>query len=354
MQNCQSPECAVKANEIIPLLFENKSMIPVALSATCFAPVNIALIKYWGKRNTELNLPVTNSLSIALPNKGTTTTVRINGLKHDRHFLGGELLSPNTEFSKRLSSFCGGFCPSNYFFDIDTHNNIPTAAGLASSASGFAALVLAFDQLFGWELDKTKLSILARLGSGSACRSLWNGFAEWQKGKRDDGLDSFASPIFIDNSNANDFLSTVRIGLLVFAKDKKIISSRQAMFNTVNTSLTYQYWPDQVEQDLREIKQAIIQQDFVAFGEISERNALAMHATMQDSQPKTDFCTEKTREYREKIWALRKAGIPIYFTQDAGPNLKLLFQENWQSTIIEAFSEVEIVVPFVGATCGRP
>ncbi|MES2204607.1 MAG: diphosphomevalonate decarboxylase [Pseudomonadota bacterium] len=331
----------MKANDIIQHLLSGKNTSPLYELATCFAPVNIALIKYWGKRNTELNLPVTNSLSIALPSKGTTTTIQVNSLQHDRYYLSGVLLDSESEFSKRLNKFCNYFRFSeNYHYDIKTENNIPTAAGLASSASGFAALVLAFDQLFGWKLDQSSLSILARMGSGSACRSLWTGFVEWQKGEREDGCDSFASPLKIRSSQ---FLSNIGIGLLIFEKDKKIISSRQAMLNTVNTSPTYKNWPIQVEQDLHQIKEAITQHDFISLGEISERNALAMHATMLDSQPKTDFCTHKTREYREKIWALRKAGIPVYFTQDAGPNLKLLFQETVITTIVEHFPELEII-----------
>lgn len=330
----------MNTHDVILHLLSGKNKKPALQSSTCFAPVNIALIKYWGKRNTELNLPVTNSFSVALPNKGTTTTLCVNPLGYDRYTLNGELLDKDTEFSKRLSQFCDFFRFENdYHFDIETENNIPTAAGLASSASGFAALVLAFDQLFEWRLEKSSLSILARLGSGSACRSLWNGFVEWQKGEREDGGDSFAQPYPVDEK----FLNSFCVGLLVFEKDKKVISSRQAMLNTVNTSSSYKNWPTQVAYDLDAIKQAIKRQDFIALGEISERNALAMHATMLDSQPPTDFCTKKTREYREKIAALRKIGVPVYFTQDAGPNLKLLFQKSTTAAIIEHFPEVEII-----------
>ncbi len=333
----------MKPNEIIQDLLKYCNKNPITESATCFAPVNIALIKYWGKRNTALNLPVTNSFSVTLPRKGTTTTIRVNHLSHDRYMLNNVLLSPENEFSKRLVKFCDFFRFTDALhFDIETQNNIPTAAGLASSASGFAALVLAFDKLFGWQLDQSTLSILARIGSGSACRSFWNGFVEWQKGEREDGLDSLAHAL---TESSNLFLSKLRIGLLIFEKDKKIISSRQAMLNTVNTSPSYRNWSKQVEQDLKDIKQAIFNQDFIRFGEISEKNALAMHATMLDSHPSTDFCTEKTREYREKIWSLRQTGIPVYFTQDAGPNLKLLFQKEMSSLIIERFSGIEIITP---------
>lgn len=191
---------------------------PTNEAITTFAPVNIALIKYWGKRDDQLNLPVTNSLSIALPTKGTTTTIRINHTTHDTYWLNGESVDKNSEFFNRLHYFCDlfRFHPS-YHFDIDTKNNIPTAAGLASSASGFAALTLAFNQLFRLTLEKSELSILARLGSGSACRSLWDGCVEWEKGQREDGLDSFAHPY----EAATSFLDSIGVGLLIFAKEKK-------------------------------------------------------------------------------------------------------------------------------------
>lgn len=331
----------MNANEAVQQILSGKNTTALIKSATAFAPVNIALIKYWGKRDAELNLPVTSSLSIALPNKGTSTTIRINSMHRDRYYLNHNLVDEQSEFYQRLNKFCDFFrFKENHHFDIETKNNIPTAAGLASSASGFAALVLTFDQLFDWRLEKSQLSILARLGSGSACRSLWNGFVEWEKGERENGLDSYAHPFPETN-----FSTTFCIGLLIFEKNKKIISSRQAMLNTVSTSPTYKNWPAQVEHDLQAIKQAIAHNNFTALGEIAERNALTMHATMLDSCPSTDYCTSQTYEYREKIWQLRKQGISIYFTQDAGPNLKLLFPEEIAPIIQEQFPTVEIVIP---------
>lgn len=331
----------MNAHKLVQKILSGKSTQASRSLATCFAPTNIALIKYWGKRHSALNLPMTNSLSIALPNKGSRSTLSINHLGKDCYFLNGQEVEENTEFYRRLHDFCDFFrFKENYSFTIHTINNIPTAAGLASSASGFAALVLAFDQLFDWQLDKSNLSILARLGSGSACRSLWNGIVEWEKGNRDDGLDSFAFPYALDQ----DFLDSLCVGLLIFDKEKKIISSRQAMLNTVNTSVSYKQWPQQVEQDLSAIKIALEKQDFNTVGLIAERNALAMHATMADSHPSTNYCIEKTYAYREKIWALRKKGLAIYFTQDAGPNLKILFMRSLLKEVQEAFPESEIIL----------
>lgn len=330
----------MNARETIIKIIGSRQHTPTHKTITTFAPVNIALIKYWGKRDNPLNLPVTNSLSIALPTKGTTTTIRINHTTHDAYWLNGEPVDKNSEFFNRLHHFCDlfRFHPS-YHFDIDTKNNIPTAAGLASSASGFAALTLAFNQLFRLSLEKPQLSILARLGSGSACRSLWEGCVEWEKGQREDGLDSFAHPYEVTPS----FLNSIGVGLLIFAKEKKKMSSRDAMLATVQTSPLYSQWPKQVEQDLTDIKIAISQHNFVRFGEIAEKNALAMHHTMLMSQPSINYCDASTHHYREKIWSLRKSKFPIYFTQDAGPNIKLLFQKENLSAVKEAFPEAEIV-----------
>ncbi|NCX93179.1 MAG: diphosphomevalonate decarboxylase, partial [Gammaproteobacteria bacterium] len=156
---------------------------------SAFAPANIALVKYWGKRDEALNLPLTDSLSLSLKTHGTTTRIRIIEESQDRFFLNGARVPPESDFYRRTHEFLNLFRHQENF-EMHTESNIPIAAGLASSASGFAALVLALDDLCGWQLPKEKLSVLARLGSGSACRSFWPHWVKWQKGERDDGLDS--------------------------------------------------------------------------------------------------------------------------------------------------------------------
>ena len=178
-------------------------------TASAFAPANIALCKYWGKRDSELNLPMTSSLSVSLGDKGTCTKISVND--QDKIILNGDMLSLDLPFAKRLIAYLDLFRTQDHLhFSIETTNNIPTGAGVASSASGFAALVLALDKLFQWQLDKKHLSILARLGSGSACRSLWQGFVKWHVGVRGDGMDSVAEPLSIEWPN-------FRMGLLIFS-----------------------------------------------------------------------------------------------------------------------------------------
>ncbi|MCC8417418.1 MAG: diphosphomevalonate decarboxylase [Rickettsia endosymbiont of Bryobia graminum] len=192
------------------------------------APVNIALCKYWGKQNKELNLPYTSSLSLALPYY-TVTTISINE-NNDQVFLNDKEMPTNSEFRKRTIEFLNLFrSTSNMYFKVETQNDLPTASGFASSASGFAALVIALDDLFNWNLTSEQLSVLARLGSGSASRSIYPGFVYWKAGIKSDGTDSYAKALSIKQWD------NLRVGLLVISEEKKDTSSRDVMQLAVNT-----------------------------------------------------------------------------------------------------------------------
>lgn len=305
-----------------------------------FAPTNIALIKYWGQSNQELNLPITDSLSIGLRSFGAHTQIEIID-KKDIVILNNQPISEDTEFYIRIKSFLDLFRKQfNYNFKVQTWVNIPIAAGLASSACGFAALVLALNDLFQWGLHKQQLSILARLGSGSACRSLWDGFVYWQKGEDVVGSDSYAYPL-------EKFIwPDLCIGLLIVSKEKKYISSREAMQQTVDSSVLYTSWPQQVTNDLVLIRESIHDRNFELFGQTIENNAMAMHATMLAAKPAICYYNEHTLLAMQKVWSLRKQGLLVYFTQDAGPNLKLIFQQSNRAIIEENFPCLQTVEPF--------
>lgn len=305
-----------------------------------FAPVNIALCKYWGKRDALWNLPETNSLSISLGSLGATTQIQLSDASHDQIFLNGELISASTPFAKRTTSFLDLFRHSeSTYYHIETTVNVPVAAGLASSAAGFAALVLALNHLYDWQLESKQLSILARLGSGSACRSIWHGFVEWHKGEEVTGADSHGVPMM-------DIWPALRLGLLIVSAECKSISSRLAMEKTRATSLFYPAWKDCVTQDLARIKEAISTQNFVKLGEASEANAQALHALMMTTLPSIVYANADTVALWHKVWALRAEGCPVYFTQDAGPNLKLLFQAQDTERLLLAFKDLKVIAPF--------
>ena len=279
---------------------------------SAFAPANIALCKYWGKRDAALNLPVNSSLSVSLGHLGTATQIRIGA--SDKVMLNGEEQSPDLSFAKRIAVFLDLFRPflGNACFEVCTENNIPTAAGLASSASGFAALVMALDDLAGWGLDKTALSMLARLGSGSASRSVYNGFVQWYAGNNPDGTDSFAEQI--DNHWA-DF----RIGILELTSAPKPVGSRDGMNRTVETSALYKSWPEQAASDLVTIHAAIDEHDFSLLGRTAERNALSMHATMLCAWPPLLYLQPESIEQIHRVQRIRSEGLEVYLTIDAGP-----------------------------------
>lgn len=302
------------------------------------APSNIALCKYWGKRDVNLHLPVTSSLSVSLGDKGVQTRIALSEEKCDLIKLNNKILDSNSVFAERIVNFLNLF-RGNLYFTIETFSNIPVSAGLASSAAGFAALVCALDNLFGWNLDKKQLSILARLGSGSACRSLWNGFVQWHAGSAKDGMDSFAESL---PYNWPD----LTLGLLTLSTEAKSISSREAMRRTVDTSRYYKLWPDQVRDDLQSLITAIKRQDFDLLGKTAEANAIAMHSLILTSNPAILYATSETIAAIKQIWKLRSSGINVYFTQDAGPNLILLFLKQDIGKIKQEFSKIEVVLPF--------
>jgi diphosphomevalonate decarboxylase len=303
------------------------------------APSNIALCKYWGKRDPVLNLPMNGSVSISLGNKGTRTQVR--RISSDRFLLNGEEVDPNSAFAERLSRFLDLFreaCRAPGF-EVITENNIPTAAGLASSASGYAALVLALNDLAGWDLPRQLLSMLARLGSGSASRSLYTGFALWHKGTRADGSDSFAEAV-------DSAWRTFRVGVLTLTQEEKAVSSRVGMQRTVETSARYRAWPARAEADLERLHAALLKRDMSTVGSLAEANALEMHATMRDAQPPVDYFLPETQATIARVQELRASGVPVYLTIDAGPNVKLLFEADQVAVVKQAFEAVEIIDPF--------
>lgn len=300
-----------------------------------FAPSNIALCKYWGKRNKELNLPYNSSLSVSLKTLGTTTKLSLSD--KDEYYLNNELVKEETSFYKKLSGYLDLFrTDKKYSFKVITENNIATAAGLASSASGFCALVKCIDSLFSYNLSDSEKSILARIGSGSASRSFWDGFVIWEKGEKEDGTDSYAYPLDYQWED-------LRIAVLDISSEEKEISSRDAMNITVETSSFFNSWVKKADTDMQILKSAIKEQDFKIFGETLESNALAMHSTMMSASPSIIYFLPETLEQIKKIWSLRKAGLSLYFTADAGANLKLVFQKKDEEEIKELFNLDNII-----------
>ncbi|WP_067726732.1 diphosphomevalonate decarboxylase [Oceanobacillus damuensis] len=292
------------------------------MKATAKAHTNIALIKYWGKRDEALILPTNSSLSLTLDGFCTTTTVDFRAdLTKDRFMLDdqpveGEAYRRVTKFLDLVRQLAG---KENLFADIHSKNDVPTAAGFASSASGFAALAAAGTKAIGLDLGNQELSRLTRQGSGSACRSIFGGFAEWEMGSETDGSDSFAVPV----APAEHW--DIRVAAVVLSSTMKKVSSRAGMKRTVETSPFYSGWIDTIPQDLNEIKQAIHAKDFDKTGSIAEANCLKMHATTLAANPPFTYWHDTTIRVMQTVQEMRENGIPAYFTIDAGPNVKVLY-----------------------------
>ncbi len=325
--------------EVVATIVPHLDAAPGA-SGEAFAPANVALIKYWGKRDDLLNLPVTDSLSVSLGRLGTTT--RVTTADVDDFTLNDRHMPADDPFSLRLTSFLDHFRPAQVGFRVTTTNTVPTAAGFASSASAFAALVKALDNLYGWQLEKRQLSILARLGSGSACRSVYDGFVHWHAGTSTDGSDSYAQQL-------DTTWPGLRIGVIAISKEQKSIGSRPAMRATRKESILYRSWPDKVRQDLSSLKTALATFDLPMLGQVAESNALSMHATMLGAWPPILYWQPATVATLQRIWRLRSEGLQIYATMDAGPNIKLLFDAQQTDIVSGHFPEMTVVAPFANA-----
>lgn len=329
----------MKKAEAVAAILSGRSRAPQKQRGSGSALANIALCKYWGKRNEELNLPITPSLSVSLPSLGTVTTVT-PATDKDEVFLGGAPVNLRSQFGKGVTGYLNLFRgDESVHYRVETTNTVPTAAGLASSASGFAALAKALDDLHGWGLEGRELSILARLGSGSACRSIYDGFVEWHAGAQADGMDSYAEPLAYEWPD-------LRMGLIKVSVEPKAIGSREAMKRTKRTSPLYGSWPAKVSYDIAMLRDAITRGDFDALGQVAESNALSMHATMIGSWPPVLYWLPESVAAMHKIWALRDGGLRLYFTMDAGPNVKLLFMAEDEAAVRTHFPGIEIVAPF--------
>ncbi|HIX02075.1 MAG TPA: diphosphomevalonate decarboxylase [Candidatus Ligilactobacillus excrementigallinarum] len=289
------------------------------LRVTARAHTNIALVKYWGKADTDLIIPQNGSLSLTLDHFYTDTTVEFDSkLTTDQFILDGESKSPVkiTNFLNIVRQKAG----INSFAKVDSVNHVPSTAGLASSASAYAALAAAASKASGLNLSHKELSKLARRGSGSASRSIYGGFVEWIKGYNDDT--SYAVPIEEDLD--------WKIGMIVAMvnSDKKKISSRTGMQTVVNTSPFYSAWVESIDDDLRNIKVAIKNRDFKTMGEIAESNAMRMHALNLSSSPHFNYFEPLSIEIMDTVEDIRtNEQIECYYTVDAGPNIKILCQQ---------------------------
>lgn len=315
-------------------------------SATACAQPNIALVKYWGKRDEKLILPATGSLSMTLDSFTTTTSVHV-GEAADSFALNGSPASlaatqRTTGFLELVRELAGDDRPAA----VVSTNEAPTGAGLASSASGFAALALAASAAYGLDLDQPALSRLARRGSGSACRSIVPGFAVWHAGT--DDASSYAEPV-----PAPD----LRLVIVTIDGHQKAVSSRDAMRLTRDTSPFYDGWVSSTREVLDEMVIACRAGDVARIGELTELHALRMHAVIASSRPPVRYLAPASVSVLDTAEALRASGVQAWATADAGPNVCLLTTPGDADEVAAAvggLGGVRVVAPGPGARLVSP
>ena len=301
---------------------DRRTTCPVSsgLKATAVAHPNIALVKYWGKRDERLMLPHQSSLSVTLGQLQVSTTVEF-GVEQEEVTLHGKPAQGKerarvAEMLQRLRETVKTPLGAAH---VSSVGNFPAAAGLASSAAGFAALAVAARAAAGLLLDVREASMLARLGSGSASRSIQGGFCVWRRGQASDGSDSYASQLF-----PGAHWPELRLLVTILSAEKKEITSREGMKRTVETSPYYPAWVQDAEAEVDRAAERIRNRDLVGLGRIAERNAWRMHAAALGADPAICYLRPETLQLLSLLERERRGGMPVWFTLDAGPNPVLL------------------------------
>lgn len=304
------------------------------MTKTVRAYSNIALIKYWGKKDEAYRIPYTSSVSMTLDAFYTETQVIYEkDLKEDVFYLDGKKVEGNA--LRRVQTFMNYvrscYPEINEYAIIRSENHVPTAAGLASSASAFAALAKA--STLELNLDDKSLSRLARMGSGSASRSIYGDFVKWERGDSDET--SYAYQVDMEPWDE------LRMVAILVNQDQKPYSSSEAMKKTVEESIYYPAWVKQNEKDVEKAIDYLKQHRLDLLGPLVQENALRMHASLMAVnqwyfEPKTVEVMNRVRKAQQNI--------PVYFTMDAGPNVKLITEEKYLDEVIALFEDFDYVV----------
>ncbi len=291
----------------------------VICKASAYAHANIALAKYWGKSDVALNLPAVPSISLTLEALRTDTTLVFDKtLTHDELQINATQAKEADQ--KRVSAFLT-FLRERYqqkcFARVQTRNNFPTAAGLASSASGFAALVIAFDQAFNLGLSKSELSALARRGSASAARSIFGGFAKLDAGIA--GHDALGAQPLFDAQHWD-----LRVVVAITTEQAKPLGSTAAMTLAKETSFYYDAWVKHAPSLCQTIEQALGERSLTKLGPALEASAMSMHACMLASRPAIIYWNAATLSVLSALKHARETtNLAAYATMDAGPQVKV-------------------------------
>ncbi len=322
---------------------------------TAVGTPNIALIKYWGKRDEKLILPTNSSVSMTLDEQLNTKTSVLfsNRLKEDRVYINGELQNTRgTEVGERLVclDILRRIAKDKRHALVVSENSFPTGSGFASSASGLATLVYAASKGLGLRLSGKEMSIVARRGSGSACRSLMGGMVRWRKGVKADGSDSYAEQI-TKPDHWPELMNVVGI----LSASKKKFSSRAGMRQTERTSILYRSRMAYVEDAASRLTAALKKRDFQTLGEITMRDSNNMHSVMLDTWPPLFYMNDNSKEVIYKVHELNESEGKIIaaYTFDAGPNPHILTLRRNVNKVTRLLDEVDAVQKVLKLSMGN-
>ncbi|HUT82908.1 MAG TPA: diphosphomevalonate decarboxylase [Candidatus Bathyarchaeia archaeon] len=316
------------------------------MKATAKANSNTALIKYWGKKNEELIIPMNNSISLTIDSLSTITTVEFS---HD-YLKDIFILNNEKQNGKALErvvkhlNMLRSIARINLKAKVVSKNNFPTAAGLASSASGFAALTVAACKALGLEKNPRELSILSRQGSGSSARSILGGYVEWLIS--DENNES--SVIQLADKNWFD----IRDIIVIFEKHERKISTREAMKLSMETSPFFKTRLETIEENLAKVRQAIKEKNFSVLGKTAERDCLSMHSVAITSDPSMIFWTGDTIAIMNLVKSLRDGGLEAYFTIDTGSNMHILTLPAYAEEIATLLRKIPYIKDIIVAKPG--
>ena len=322
-------------------------MPPSLVPARATAHANIALAKYWGKSDTTHNLPAVPSISLTLEELVTETEVCFNPeQEYDELLLDGRRATAAetrraVELLDRVRSTAGIEDRAT----VRSENRFPTSAGLASSASGFAALAAAATAAAGQALDLTRLSALARRSSASAARSVFGGFVELSVGAP--GEDELAAMPIAPCSHWD-----LRLVLAITASGPKSVGSTEAMERSRTTSPFYEAWIESAPRWCEIVKRAIQEHDLQALGTAMEQSTLAFHCCAITAQPSTLYWSPATIAALQTVKSLRATGVSVWSTMDAGPHVKALCEAGDAARVRSALSQTPGVLRVLVATPG--
>jgi len=316
------------------------------MRATARAQPNIALIKYWGKRDTVRNLPAVGSISMTLADIHTTMCVEFDDSLHDDVLTVNS--SDNVDMLPRVRRCLDSVAGERRLpVRVVSQSNFPIAAGLASSASAFAALVVATDAAMGTQKDVVQLASLAGRASGSAARSLHGGYVE---------LENVGDDISVVSLRSADEWP-LKVVVAITASGPKPVGSTEAMEISRKTSPFFSRWIDQQEVDLTEARMAIAARDFEKLASVAEHNCLKMHSVMWGSRPPMMYWNSATLACMESVRELQSQGVAVFFTIDAGPQVKAVCEPADEARVRDALAATagveEILASGLGAGAAR-